>query len=56
MQIREIHVDGFGIFTDKHITGLTSGVYYLGFPVVQLIRIHIQQFMVGLMEEEWFVS
>lgn len=26
MQIREIHVDGFGIFTDKHITGLTSGI------------------------------
>ena len=26
MQIREIHIDGFGIFTDKHITGLTSGI------------------------------
>ncbi|MCD6568155.1 MAG: AAA family ATPase [Dehalococcoidia bacterium] len=26
MQIREIHIDGFGIFTDKHLTGLTSGI------------------------------
>lgn len=26
MQIHEIHIDGFGIFTDKHATGLTSGV------------------------------
>ena len=26
MQIREIHIDGFGIFADKHITGLTSGI------------------------------
>lgn len=26
MQIQEIHIDGFGIFTDKHITGLTSGI------------------------------
>ena len=26
MQIRAIYIDGFGIFTDKHITGLTSGI------------------------------
>jgi len=26
MQLCEIHIDGFGIFTDKHITGLTSGI------------------------------
>ena len=26
MQLREIHIDGFGVFCDKHVTGLTSGV------------------------------
>ena len=26
MQIREIHIDGFGIFSDKQVTGLTSGL------------------------------
>jgi len=26
MQIREIHIDGFGIFSDKRVTGLTSGL------------------------------
>ena len=26
MQLREIYIDGFGIFTDKRITGLVPGV------------------------------
>jgi uncharacterized protein YhaN len=26
MQLREIHIDGFGIFSNKSITGLTSGI------------------------------
>jgi uncharacterized protein YhaN len=26
MQLREIHIDGFGIFANKRITGLTSGI------------------------------
>ena len=26
MQFNEIHIDGFGIFNDQHITGLSSGV------------------------------
>ena len=26
MQLREIHIDGFGIFADTQITGLTSGI------------------------------
>ena len=26
MQIREIHINGFGIFSNKQVTGLTSGL------------------------------
>jgi uncharacterized protein YhaN len=26
MQLREIHIDGFGIFYDKHITGISPGI------------------------------
>jgi uncharacterized protein YhaN len=26
MQLREIHIDGFGIFCDRHATGLSSGI------------------------------
>ncbi|MFC1953901.1 AAA family ATPase, partial [Chloroflexota bacterium] len=26
MQLNEIHIDGFGIFNDRHITGLSSGI------------------------------
>lgn len=26
MQIREVHIDGFGIFTNKHMRGLTQGI------------------------------
>ncbi len=26
MQLREIHIDGFGIFANKRITGLTPGI------------------------------
>ena len=26
MQIREIHIEGFGIFSDKQVTGLTAGI------------------------------
>ena len=29
MQIREIHIDGFGIFNDSHFSGLTSGINVL---------------------------
>ncbi|MCH8070051.1 MAG: AAA family ATPase, partial [Candidatus Marinimicrobia bacterium] len=26
MQIREIHIDGFGIFSNTHITGMIQGI------------------------------
>src|SRR4030042_4488035 len=29
MQLREIHIDGFGIFHDKHIVGLSSGIHVI---------------------------
>lgn len=32
MQLREVHIDGFGIFCDKYITGLSSGVNLLYGP------------------------
>jgi len=32
MHLKEIHIDGFGIFNDKHITGLTKGLNLLYGP------------------------
>lgn len=32
MQLREIHIDGFGIFCDKHVTGLSCGLNVLYGP------------------------
>ena len=32
MQLREIHIDGFGIFCDKHVTGISSGASVLYGP------------------------
>ena len=32
MQLREIHIDGFGIFCEKHVTGLSSGLNLLYGP------------------------
>jgi uncharacterized protein YhaN len=32
MQLREIHIDGFGVFHDKHYCGLTSGTNVLYGP------------------------
>jgi len=32
MQIREIHIDGFGVFRDRHIRNLASGANILYGP------------------------
>lgn len=32
MQLSEIHIDGFGVFCDKHVIGLSSGINVLYGP------------------------